>query len=69
MTHIVDKIIRFEQGDLDARGTLELFQELVNSGAAWSLQGSYGRMAANLLVAGHITPAGEPDPDFDALEV
>lgn len=49
----LDKIIAFEQGELDEDEIIELFQELINSGLAWKLQGSYGRMAANLIDAGH----------------
>lgn len=48
----VDKIIAYEQGDLDEEETIELFQELVDSGLAWKLQGSYGRTAASLIQAG-----------------
>ena len=49
----VDKIMAFEQGDLDEEGVIELFQELIDSGLAWQLQGSYGRMARNLIEAGY----------------
>ncbi len=49
----VDKIIAFEQGELDEEGILELFQELIDSGLAWQLQGSYGRMARSLIEAGY----------------
>jgi hypothetical protein len=49
----VDKIIAFEQGDLDEDGIIELFQELIDSGLVWQLQGSYGRMARNLIEAGY----------------
>jgi len=45
----VDKIIAYEQGDLDDQGTVELFAELIKTGQAWSLQGSYGRAAASLI--------------------
>ena len=51
----IDKIIAFEQGELDDAGTLELFQALVDSGMAWTLQGSYGRTAISLLEAGLIS--------------
>jgi len=53
---VTDAIIPFEQGDLSKDGTIELFQHLVNTGLAWSLQGSYGRMAARLIETGIITP-------------
>ena len=49
----VAKIMAFEQGDLDEEGILELFQELIDSGLAWQLQGSYGRIARNLIEAGY----------------
>jgi hypothetical protein len=54
----VDKIIAFESGELDEEQTVELFQELVNSGLAWQLQGSYGRMAQALIDAGEVVPKG-----------
>jgi hypothetical protein len=50
----VSNIMAFEQGDLDEDGTLVLFQHLVDTGLAWSLQGSYGRMAQGLIDAGFI---------------
>jgi hypothetical protein len=48
----IDKIISYEQGELDDDQTVELFQELINSGLAWTLQGHYGRTAAALIEAG-----------------
>ncbi len=53
---MIDKIIAYEQGELDDAGTLELFRALVDSGMAWTLQGSYGRTAMSLLEAGLIKP-------------
>ena len=49
------KIIAYEQGDLDDEKTLELFQHLVDSGLAWTLQGHYGRTAQAFLDAGLIS--------------
>jgi len=52
---ILDGIMAFEQGELSAEETVALFQELVNSGMAWKLQGSYGRLANDLIQAGLVT--------------
>lgn len=46
-------IMAFEAGELDNELILEGFQELINSGLVWSLQGFYGRMAQDLIDAGH----------------
>ena len=54
---VVGNIIDFEGGDLDDDGIVVLFEHLVDSGQAWSLQGCYGRMAIQLIEAGHINPA------------
>lgn len=48
----LDKMIAWEQGDLDDDETVELFQELIDSGMAWQLQGCYGRTAAWLIENG-----------------
>ena len=52
---IISAIIMHEQDQLNEEETLELFQELVNNGMAWTLQGHYGRTAAYLLEAGLIS--------------
>jgi len=49
-------IMGFESGSLGEEETIELFQELVDTGMAWKLQGSYGRMAKALIEAGYVTP-------------
>ncbi len=48
----LDKMIAFEQGELDQDEIVDLFQELINSGLVWKLQGFYGRTAAQLIEAG-----------------
>ena len=48
----VSAIIEFEQGTLGYEEIIELFQHLVDSGLAWRLQGSYGRMAIRLIEDG-----------------
>lgn len=54
------KIFAYENGELDEEETVELFQALVDSGLAWKLQGSYGRMAQALINQGLISmPQGD----------
>ena len=53
-TDIVGKIMAFEQGELDNEEVYALFQFLLDSGMIHSLQGSYQRMAEDLLLAGVI---------------
>ena len=52
---LVGNIMAFEDGSLDEEATLALFQHLVDTGLAWSLQGSYGRAAQRLIDAGLVT--------------
>ena len=50
----IDKIMAFENGELQEDEVISLFQELVNSGMAWQLQGSHGRLAQQLIDEGLI---------------
>lgn len=52
MNDLTNAIIEYESGELDEDATIRLFQELVDSGLAWSLQGHYGRVAVGLIDAG-----------------
>ena len=54
---MLNQVIAYEQGELDEEGIIELFQELINSGLAWDLQGSYGRTAKALIDAGYCVEA------------
>lgn len=51
----LDKMIAWENGELDENETVELFQILVDTGLVWTLQGTYGRTAMDLINAGLIT--------------
>jgi hypothetical protein len=51
---VTGNIIAYEQGELEQDEVINLFQHLVDSGLAWSLQGSYGRMATALIQAGEV---------------
>lgn len=53
----IDKIMLFESGELDFEGIVELFQDLIDSGLAWKLQGSYGRTAKSLIDDGYCVEA------------
>jgi hypothetical protein len=50
---LVGQIIDFENGDMGQEETVRFFQGLIDSGVAWTLQGSYGRIAKALIDAGH----------------
>jgi len=54
----VDKIIAYEQGELSDADTIGLFQDLINSGLCWQLQGHYGRTAKAFIEAGFCTLPG-----------
>lgn len=45
--------IAWENGDLSEPDVIDGFQELIDSGLAWQLQGCYGRTAQALINAGH----------------
>ncbi len=48
-----DLIITFEMGEIDEKSIITLFQDLIDTGLAWSLQGTYGRTATALIEAGY----------------
>mgnify|MGYP003131683931 CR=1 FL=1 len=51
---IAGQIIAFENGELENEEVYALFQFLLDSGMIYSLQGSYQRLAEELLLAGKI---------------
>jgi hypothetical protein len=58
MGDLTGDIIAFEEGELGLTETIDLFARLVKSGLAWTLQGSYGRAAMNLIKQGFISRDG-----------
>lgn len=55
----VSKIMAYENGELSDEEAVALFQELIDSGLVWKLQGHYGLTAAALISAGECHPAGK----------
>jgi hypothetical protein len=51
---VVGQIMAFEQGELENEEVFALFQFLLDSGMIYSLQGSYQRMAEELILAGKV---------------
>ena len=49
---VVDGIMRYESGDMPDDEVPVLFQDLIDSGMVWLLQGSYGRAAQQLIEQG-----------------
>ena len=46
---MVEKIMKFENGEMNQEETIDFFQEIINSGLVWELQGFYGRQAMELI--------------------
>lgn len=53
--NIVGRLIAFESGALGEEQIIDLFQDLVDTGMAWELQGTYGRTALSLINSGFVT--------------
>ena len=49
----INKIIKYESGEMDQEETISFFQELIDTGHAWRLQGHYGRTALRLIEYGY----------------
>lgn len=50
----IDRLMAFENDELEHDEVISLFQELVDTGMAWELQGFYGRTAKHLIDIGSI---------------
>ena len=55
----INTLMAYESGELNDAETINFFADLVKTKMAWSLQGSYGRMASAMIDAGFISPEGE----------
>ena len=51
---MIDMLMAYEDGELDSEQTVELFQNLIDSGLIFNLQGHYMRAAKELVDAGLI---------------
>lgn len=56
-SNLSSALLRYEEDGLDWDETLRMFQELINTGLVWQLQGSYGRTAVQLMKQGFCSPA------------
>lgn len=65
LSALVDQLAEYESGEMSDDDTINLFQDLVNTGLAWQLQGSYGRQAAAMLEAGMISSPFQTVADSD----
>jgi hypothetical protein len=59
--NIVNQIIRYEQGELLDTEIVELFQELIDTGLVFHLQGHYGRTALGLIESGLCNEKGDSE--------
>ncbi len=50
----IEKFGAYENGTMSEDEIIIFFQELVDSGIVWKLQGSYGRMAESLIEQGMV---------------
>ena len=48
----IETIIKYESGEMNQEEVIRFFQELIDTGHAWRLQGHYGRTALRLIEYG-----------------
>ena len=49
---ILSLMLAYEDGQLTRREEIVFFQQIINNGLVWKLQGSYGHKAESLIMAG-----------------
>lgn len=59
-SNVVDYLMRYESDELTFTEELDLFQYLVDTGMAYTLQGHYGRAANRLIDVGLVHPRRLP---------
>jgi hypothetical protein len=50
---IVEAMIQYESGEMELPEMIMFFQDLIDSGLVWNLQGHYGRTAKALIEEGY----------------
>jgi hypothetical protein len=65
----IDKLIKYESGEMNDEEQMEFFASLIKDGTCWNLQGHYGRCAKNYIDNGFISIRGEiTDAGRNAIE-
>jgi hypothetical protein len=55
---LIENLMKYENGELNFDESVELFARLIETGLAWTLQGSYGRVARSLIKNGYVDMYG-----------